>query len=349
MPPAYPSSLVPLSFRLHADLAAEHGGAARWGYRRVGVGSITCQGRAVPSSAAPGADARKADSVSLGKRGSSDGDAKALKAAGLPDDLDWIVPAAARAYSPMGSPADTAQVHPFQFTTAMAALAQERGARVELGAAVTELVRGADGKHMVRYTDSSGAAQELSATDVVVCAGPWARNVLPQAPISAMRAHSVTIRTTRPVSAYALFTEIALPGRKGAAKSASPEIYARPDGEVYACGEGDRLVPLPATSREVAVDPQRCQDIVEQVGSISDEIRDGEVTAQQACYLPSNDAGGSAPLVGPTGVKGVWLAAGHTCWGIQNGPGTGKVMSEWIMDGAVKCAKVGALDPRRML
>ena len=30
---AYPSSLVPLSFRLHAELAKEHGGDHRWGYR----------------------------------------------------------------------------------------------------------------------------------------------------------------------------------------------------------------------------------------------------------------------------------------------------------------------------
>ncbi|KAK1766109.1 FAD dependent oxidoreductase-domain-containing protein, partial [Phialemonium atrogriseum] len=38
---AFPSCLVPLSYRLHADLAREHGGADRWGYRRLGCGGLS--------------------------------------------------------------------------------------------------------------------------------------------------------------------------------------------------------------------------------------------------------------------------------------------------------------------
>lgn len=37
---AYPTCLVPLSYRLHKELAAEHNGAERWGYRRLGCGSL---------------------------------------------------------------------------------------------------------------------------------------------------------------------------------------------------------------------------------------------------------------------------------------------------------------------
>ena len=130
----------------------------------------------------------------------------------------------------------------------------------------------------------------------------------------------------------------------------TPEIYARPKNEVYACGEGDRLVPLPKSTDLVDVDESRCQDIVDYVSSISTDLRDGEVTGRQACYLPNVNASGSGgPLIGHTGVKGLFMAAGHTCWGIQNAPGSGKLVSEFVFDGEAKSAKVKGLDPRIVL
>lgn len=126
----------------------------------------------------------------------------------------------------------------------------------------------------------------------------------------------------------------------------TPEIYARPNNEVYACGEGDTLIPLPSNTDLVQVDESRCQDVVEQVSSISKELRDGEVTARQACYLPNVSRGGG-PLVGQTSVKGLLMGAGHTCWGIQNGPATGKCLSELVFDGKIKSADLESLDPRK--
>ena len=37
---AYPACLVPLSYKLHGELAAEHNGAQKWGYRRLTCGSM---------------------------------------------------------------------------------------------------------------------------------------------------------------------------------------------------------------------------------------------------------------------------------------------------------------------
>jgi len=78
-------------------------------------------------------------------------------------------------------------------------------------------------------------------------------------------------------------------------------------------------------------------------------MRDGEVLVRQACYLPQVERGSGAPLIGLTGRKGVYLAAGHTCWGIQNAPATGKVVSEFVFDGKSVSAEVRSLDPRRVL
>ena len=363
---AYPSCLVPLSYKLHAQLAKEHGGEERWGYRRIGCGELSARARVVKAKPSGSGDMRgtaeettglhstdgKVDgNVSLQKR--SKDSPKNLKRAGLPEDLDWFADDCVVAYDSMGTPENTAQVHPYQFTTSMAKMAEEKGVNITIGS-VTSINQSSDGVESVTYTpNGSSESKTIQATDVVITAGPWTGQVWPGSPIGALRAHSVTIRPSRPTSAYAIFTSIVVPkdfrdGIKSRAQHVSPEIYARPNNELYACGEGDHLVPLPKTAADVQVDDQRCQDIVDYVSSISDELRNGKVLVRQACYLPQVLSGGG-PLVGPTGVQGVWMAAGHTCWGIQNGPGTGKLMSEFVMDGKASSATVGSLDPRRAL
>ena len=354
---AYPSSIVPLSYKLHAELAAQHGGEARWGYRRIHCGQLSARGRSLDRSKSQNGSRTNGESISLQKRDKAA--LGKLVAAGLPKDLDWVSADSAEGYSSMGTPNDTAQVHPYQFATSMAQLAEEKGAQIILGS-VTSIDSSDGAVKSVTYKEKeTSKSHTIPATDVIISAGPWTQSVYPPAPISGMRAHSVTIKSKTPISAYALFTEITLPSNFGRtntfvkskrphSKKVTPEIYARPGDEAYACGEGDTLVPLPKTSADVVTDDSRCQDIIDYVSSISDELRDGEVTARQACYLP-NVQGASGPLIGQTGVKGLLMAAGHTCWGIQNGPGTGKLISEFVFDGQAISAKIGALDPRNVL
>ena len=284
---------------------------------------------------------------------------RTMAAAGVPKDLDWVAADSARSYYEMGTPENTAQVHPYQFTTAMAQLAQDAGAELIFGSVTSIDTTGGAVKSVTYNDNATSELHTIPATDVIISAGPWTRNIYPPAPISALRAHSVTIRPSKPISAYALFTEISLPPNFGRtdifqksksahSKQVTPEIYARPNNEAYACGEGDTIVPLPKTTADVVTDDARCQDIIDYVSSISDELRDGQVTARQACYLPNVQAASGGPLIGETGVKGLLLAAGHTCWGIQNGPGTGKLISEFVFDGKAKSANIGSLDPRKV-
>lgn len=292
------------------------------------------------TSADPGA------SVSLQKRSKEATDL--LRSRGVPSDLDWFDASSIQAYEEMGDPSTTAQVHPYQFTTSMASLAEEKGVKIVYGSAKSIEQEGSAVKGVMYADKETGQETRLEADTVILTAGPWTKEVYPKAPIEALRAHSVTIRAKEPVSAYALFTAIQYPkaSKRGGIKTVTPEIYARPNKEVYACGEGDHLIPLPTSTDLVEVDESRCQDIVDQVGSISEVLREGEVTARQACYLP-NVSTGSGPLVGLTSVKGLVIGAGHTCWGIQNGPGTGKCLSELVWEGKVKSAELGSLDPRR--
>ena len=365
---AYPSSIVPLSFKLHKELAETHGGKDRWGYRGVGCGQIELEGRKVQAKKAVDVKANGVGhgeelsgvhtstessdaNISLQKR--SKESYSRLAKTGLPSDLDWVDPSCVQGWDYMGDPSNTAQVHPYQFTTSMAELAVSAGATITLGR-VTRIEDEESSTKTIHYTDkATSKPSTITASDIIITAGPWSKHVWPSAPISNTRAHSVTIRPTRPTSAYCLFTSLSLPknykeGVKSRSMHVTPEIYARPNNELYACGEGDHLVPLPLTTADVVVDDSRCQDIVDYVSSFSDELRDGQVLVRQACYLPLVSSGGG-PLIGPTETKNVWIATGHTCWGICNGPVTGKLMSEFVMDGKAKSADIPALDPRRVL
>ncbi|KAL2068313.1 hypothetical protein VTL71DRAFT_16411 [Oculimacula yallundae] len=365
---AYPSCIVPLSYKLHAELAKEHDGEKRWGYRALHCGSLSAKGRdysSLPSERtnnsngngdgdAPGG--AKAEWQKLPK--TENGNTKSAPK-NIPRDLDWFDDEAVKAYSEMGTPSTTAQVHPYQFTTSMASLAESSGAKIILGSVISIDYSGPGGVKSVTYEDKETKVSHiLPATDLVLAAGPWTKHIFPAAPIEATRAHSVVIKTD--VSPYAVFSDIHLPRDFGQGvdgqgtkkrrhgRSVAPEMYARPDGTVYACGEGDTLVPLPANSSLVVTSPSHCEDIISYVGSISAPLRKGAILTQQACYLPSVEGGGG-PLIGETGIRGLYIATGHTCWGIQNSCATGKLMSEFIFEGGAKSADIRELDPRRVL
>lgn len=298
---AYPECLVPLSYRLHRELAEQHGGAERWGYRRLGCGSI---GAVVPTAGTksrtaakeaarakvpatkPGMSALEANGHANGAAaepeapaaGSPDGKledgeakdgkeweklpkqdeaaASLLSDSSLPSDLDWIDPTLVQYYEEMGRPGftETAQVHPLHFTKAIAALAEAAGVEIRTQAKVTKITTPAgsqaDGTKTVEYEDREhgGAARVIGGvTDVIVTAGPWTGSLLPRSKVEGLRAHSVVYEAD--VSPHAVFTDIQLPpdyvpehrARMGQKRrhrgNVDPEIYARPFGEVYACGE----------------------------------------------------------------------------------------------------------------
>ncbi|KAH8821836.1 FAD dependent oxidoreductase [Xylogone sp. PMI_703] len=363
---AYPSCIVPLSFRLHAELAKEHDGAKRWGYRAVCASSITAKGKLppAPKTQANGGnqeDVKEEEWKKLPKTAPLP-DVKANSksiTSSIPEDLDWFDTDCIRSYSIMGDTSATAQVHPYQFTTSIASLAEEAGAKIIYGSVTALDYTGPHGIKSVTYEDKGTKhIHTIPATDVVLSAGPWTSHVWPEAPIDALRAHSVTFKAD--VTPYAIFTDIELPkdfgkfitstkGRKKRhGKSVNPEMYARPNGEVYACGEGDSLIPLPKSTDLVQCDESRCDDIVDYISTISPILRNSEVTTKQACYLPLTRTG-DGPLIGQTGIRGLLIAAGHTCWGIQNSCATGKLMSEFVFDGKAVSANIDELDPRKIL
>lgn len=163
--------------------------------------------------------------------------------------------------------------------------------------------------------------------------------------IDGSRAHSIVVRGTRPTTEHCLFTDMKYVPKNSAEKhvrAGAPEVYARGDGTVYVCGGSDDVA-LPKTADEVTYDKAQTAKLVEQIRVISPEIlgESATIEKEQACYLPGGSFNG--PLIDGSSEHGLYIAAGHTCWGITLGPGTGLVMAEMIFEGKALSADVDML------
>ncbi|KAL0263509.1 hypothetical protein SLS55_002489 [Diplodia seriata] len=350
---ATPKCLAPLSFRTHGELAEQHGGEKRWGYRRVHCAEVDLQ-------------AQRHDANQTPPAGAPD----------HPPELDWLRPGSIKSYTEIGTPRNSAQVHPYLYTTTIAKLAEEAGATLRHGRA-TAIRYTADETAVssVTYVPQGSSASEepttIPATDVILAAGPWTPTLLPRAALLAPRGHSIVVKPTAgPISPYVLFTNIITapppdtpPSSYPSSSSVvSPELYPRPADAlssaetVYVAGGDDYAVPLPASAADVAVDGRRCADVWAALRGVvdRDRIRDGDVVVRQACYKPQIRRHGEGEEVGPMvgavpGVRGCWLATGHDEWGVSNAAGTGLVVSEMVFEGEARSADCGALDPKYFL
>lgn len=381
---AFPQQLVPLSFQLHQDLADLYDGESEWDYRRLTTVSLEGDLSKVEEDGESGEEVTTDDNSdvepdatpisqsaslvltnlrslrslrSLGSLVSPPKKTslaqKSLDSRKLPDDLNWITEANITLCSSLGGKDTTAQVQPYRFTNFILKKA------VEASGGAIELILGKVNKILylmetgvatgITYEPTSAKSTEekklvtLKGDQIVLSVGPWTSKILPDCPISGLRAHSITIAPYKDkmVSPYAIFTEF----KTGPVSYTSPEIYARKD-EVFVCGEGDSAVDVPETTDDVEVVKSKCDELFKQVGKMSPMLRRGRILKRQACYLPVLDVPlSSGPLIGETNVENLFLCLGHSCWGINNAPGSGKVMSELLLDGRAKSANILSLDP----
>ena len=333
-----------MSFQTHAALAEKHGGDKIWGHRSVYCADVELQARDVGHN--------------VGAANGAKDDVMAQSAM-VPSELDWLLPGSVKSYKELGTPNNSGQVNPYMMTKTLAELAEDYGAKIIIGSATA--VNYAENNQSIvsiQY-NQNGTTKSLPATDILLCAGPWTPKLFTRVHLKAPRGHSVVIKPSRNLSPYVLFPTIATRPNGSLEHIISPEIYPRPGDRlhdfdtVYACGPDDYDVPLPETSESVAVDDQSCNDVWTAVKSISQEIHDGKIITKQACYKPQIRLHGEGeevgPMVGPTGIKGLWLATGHDEWGIQNAPGTGLIMSEMIFEGVAHSAICDSLDPKHFL
>jgi glycine/D-amino acid oxidase-like deaminating enzyme len=304
------SALGPLaraSFALHAELAKEL--ATDYGYRRMDTFMLA---------------ARERGTLAGGHR------------VAAPRWLDGsgIVTAT------LGSTETTAQVTPAPFTQALIDGARARGAKLHIG--VVEDVARRDGA-VAGVVTADG--QTLDGDAVVLAMGPWTgrlagRLQLPN--VYGLKGYSVTLAAPD-VPAHALFVDY----RTSDGRALEPEIFPRPEGEVYICGMADPA-PLPESPEMVEVNDTSCAVLARAAGRVSTTLAEARIVRRQACYRPVTDDG--LPLIGRVpGLRGAFVATGHGPWGMLNAPATGLALAELVADGAPSLVDLRAFDPARLL
>lgn len=324
---AFPQQLVGLSFKLHKELADAYDGENEWDYRSVRTLSIS------------GSIKKKRSAMSSSSRNN---DSKEKNQ--LPEDVQWLYPDIIDDWEVLGTQSNTAQLHPWKFTTTILRKAREAGAELIIGKVSSIQLNSEHEAVGVCYRNDDEAPEKIytvQADKVVLAMGPWTSRILPSCPISGLRAHSITIRTEKQLPACGVFTEL----RTSHSGFVTPEVYPRKN-EVYVCGEGDNLASLPDTAEDVEVVNERCDDLFQYASRISPQLAQGRLQRRQACYLPIVDIPScNGPLIGETSVQNLFLASGHSCWGINNAPATGKVLSELLLDGEVTSTSLDGLEP----
>ncbi|EFJ33081.1 hypothetical protein SELMODRAFT_270535 [Selaginella moellendorffii] len=308
-------NLARASFALHRQLADELGGETNYGYRRLDALSVTVK----EPTGTTGAGA----------------------SASLPSWIDGAI----RKSSSIGSQATTAQVHPQLFTRTVMSRAES-----DFGA---EFLKGTVREIRVdpETAQVSGVVVDdkfVEAETVVIALGPWCgklKLVTDLTSISGLKAHSIILqpREGRDISPHALF--LSFTSREG--ETMDPEVYPRPTGEVYVCGMSEH-VELPPDADHVEPKAEAMDMLKRVAGAVSSQLDGCPVKAQQACFLPLSVDG--VPLIGKLPhAAGVYLATGHSCWGILNAPATGASLAELIVESHSTTVDLKPFDPARFL
>ena len=258
----------------------------------------------------------------------------------------WLAPAVKLGHR-LGSPQTTAQVNPGPFAAALMTAATTEGAELRLGT-VRGLLR--DGTQ-IKGVEVDGDV--IAADAVIIAMGPWsvlAAQWFPLPPVFGLKGHSLIFDTGTAVPAEALFLEYQ--ERGGALQS--PEVFPRADGTTYVCAISSER-PLPLDPGEVGPDPGAMERLEEICRQLSPVLAKAPILARQACFRPVTQDG--LPLIGPVpGLRGVYVATGHSVWGILNAPATGEAVADVLLEGAARnvdlspfdLARLPALDPKRL-
>jgi glycine/D-amino acid oxidase-like deaminating enzyme len=246
------------------------------------------------------------------------GHATAGKTSSRPARLPWLSDSVTIT-GQLGGPQTTAIVEPRAFTTGLIRAAEAAGAEVKHGT-VVGLAQGG-------VTLEGGEIVEGDA--VVIAMGPWS-NFKGLPPVYGLKGHSLVFRTGDAIPAEALFLEY----QEQSGEVLTPEIFPRADGTVWACAISS-TARLPRDPADVAADDGAHARLETLCRSLSPALEAAPVVARQACFRPVTEDG--LPLIGAVpSVEGVYVATGHSVWGMLNAPATGEAMAELILDGAAR-------------
>ncbi len=306
------SSVGPLarrSFDLHSHLAEELG-AEEIQYRR-----LTCASISVSKSSGRKPSGKKLQGVEWAD------DSSVLDKEDIGSEV--LQPGVVVGVRPLGDERTIAQVHPKRLCDALWKAVQSNE-KIQ-----SKLIQGSvNEKDAVTYDNDGelvGAklanGSIIDADAILFACGPWTKYA---SCMVGVKYHSVILPTSRVLTQSVFFDGFG-----------DPEVYPRPDGTAYCCGFPDPAVVVTEFPGEEEVRENKIDEIVESVRNASggeSGVLGRDPEKRQSCYLPSTPD--NLPLMGAIpGQTGCFVAAGHSCWGILMGPGTGEAMASLIADG----------------
>jgi glycine/D-amino acid oxidase-like deaminating enzyme len=240
----------------------------------------------------------------------------------------------------LGTTSTTAQVHPGRFTMAMMRAAEAHGAEFRVGQ-VSGLAL--NNNSHVEGVEVDGDV--IPGDAVVIAMGPWsslAARQLPLPTVYGLKGHSLLFETGTAIPGEALFLEY----QDETGQSCSPEVFPRADATTYVCAISSTS-PVPLDPASVQPDEGAMERLEAICAHVSPVLANSRVLSRQACFRPVTRDG--LPLIGSVpGVKGAYVATGHSVWGILNAPATGEAMAELIIDGQARTVDLSAFGPGRL-
>jgi glycine/D-amino acid oxidase-like deaminating enzyme len=220
---------------------------------------------------------------------------------------------------------------PYLFTAFLFDQAKAKGVQFVHGNATSLSIENGQVTEINVTACTDGTNLTLPCDNLVLAAGPWTGPLsetlrLPKPiPITTYAGHSLIVRPSVPVNADCLFFSVHTQN-----SSYRSEVLPRSSGEIYISGV-NATIPLPRAP-DVAM-PIKAE--IDKLKEIADEIlTQYTIEKEQLCFRPMTDDG--YPFICPLPeVRGVYVGAGHSHFGIMLGPGTGKVLSEMVLGEAL--------------
>ena len=298
------------SFDLHAEIAEEFG-HEKVDYRRLTAAAVSItSGGATPKS-------------------------KKLKG------VEWA-DLNAIGYQNLGNEDEIAQVHPKKLCHAMWEYSSTKvNSELCIGRVVEVIMD--DGKVNGVKLENGDV---IEADAFIIACGPWtneARNWFGKSNdnkipvISGVKYHSMLVKSPNVLNQAVFFQG-----------GGDPEFYPRPDSDVYITGFPDEAKVVTERPGDEEIRDDVIERLIHSTASVSSELGGIMPHTCQACYLPTANDG--LPVIGQVfGIDGAFVATGHSCWGILNGPATGEAMAELLVDGKTTHVDIRPLTPNRFM
>lgn len=225
---------------------------------------------------------------------------------------------AAFAYEPRGGHGDA-----YLTGMAFADAARQRRVRIHQHTTVRELRRGRDGQVIgVRLANG----HKVHGGTVMLAAGAWsgplARSVGVALPIRAQREQLVLVDAGKPVTPVPAFSDLV----------GLQYLRAEPSGEILV-GNSDHSAPEFANADDYVnrADAEFVETTVDKLTHRLPAMPDPRVVASYSgCYDVTPDYN---PIIGPSPVDGLFLAAGFSGHGYKISPGVGRLAADLLIDG----------------